>query len=247
MVRLGVNIDHVATLRQVRKTNYPDPVTAALIAVEAGADIITLHLREDRRHIQENDIRNLKRKLEKKKVPLNLEMAVEETVIQFAEEVKPEYCCFVPEKREELTTEGGLDVVGQEKNIEKVCIRLAHIGIKKVSLFVDAVKAQIDAAKSCKVSTVEIHTGCFANARTLYDQRKELERIVSIANYAHSLGLSVNAGHGLTVYNVQPIAAIPVIGELNIGHSIISRAVFIGLIKAVKEIKTLIINARDGN
>lgn len=240
MVRLGVNIDHVATLRQVRKARYPDPIDAALISVKSGADIITVHLREDRRHIQDDDVRNLKRQLT---VPLNLEMAATETIMQFAKEINPEYCCLVPEKREELTTEGGLDVFNQQNSIKEICAHLADVSIA-VSLFIDANEKQIDAAKACGVSTIEIHTGHYADAKIGYDQKKELERIISAANYADSLGLVVNAGHGLTVCNVQPIAAIPVVNELNIGHSIISRAVLIGLPKAIKEMKTLIINAR---
>lgn len=240
MVRLGVNIDHVATLRQARKTYYPNPVEAALIAVEAGADTITVHLREDRRHIQDDDVRNLKRQLT---VPLNLEMAAAQAIMKFAEEVKPNHCCLVPEKREELTTEGGLDVAGQKKSIKEACARLSSADIK-VSLFIDPDKKQIDAAKTCGAPVIEIHTGHYANAKSNYDQKQEIERINSAANYAHSLGLVVNAGHGLTVHNVQPIAAIPVINELNTGHSIISRAVLIGLAEAVKEIKTLIIDAR---
>ncbi|MFW0088625.1 MAG: pyridoxine 5'-phosphate synthase [Coxiella endosymbiont of Haemaphysalis japonica] len=240
MVRLGVNIDHVATLRQVRKTHYPNPVEAALIAVEAGADTITLHLREDRRHIQDDDVRNLKRQLT---VPLNLEMAAAQAIMKFAEEVKPEHCCLVPEKREELTTEGGLDVAGQKKSIKEACSRLSSADIQ-VSLFIDPDEKQIDAAKACGAPIIEIHTGHYASAKTNYDQKQELERINSAANYAYSLGLVVNAGHGLTVHNIQSIAAIPVVNELNTGHSIISRAVFIGLSEAVKEIKTLIIGSR---
>ena len=240
MVRLGVNIDHVATLRQARKTHYPDPVEAALIAVEVGADTITLHLREDRRHIQDDDVRNLKRQLT---VPLNLEMAATLSIMKFAEKVKPKHCCLVPEKRKELTTEGGLDVAGQKKSIKEACSRLAGADIE-VSLFIDPNEKQIDAAKACGAPIIEIHTGHYANAKTDYEQKQELERIDSAANYAHSLGLVVNAGHGLTVHNVEPIAIIPVINELNIGHSIISRAVLIGLGEAVKEIKTLIIGAR---
>lgn len=240
MVLLGINIDHVATLRQARKTHYPDPVEAALIAVEAGADTITLHLREDRRHIQDDDVRNLKRQLT---VPLNLEMAAAEVIMRFAEEVKPEHCCIVPEKREELTTEGGLEVAAQKKSIKEACSRLANAGIE-VSLFVDPDEKQIDAAKVCGAPVIEIHTGHYANAKTDYDQKQELERITSAAHYAHTLGLMVNAGHGLTIHNAQPIAAIPVVNEMNIGHSIISRAVLIGLAEAVKEMKTLIIAAR---
>lgn len=240
MVLLGINIDHVATLRQARKTHYPDPVEAALIAVEAGADTITLHLREDRRHIQDDDVRNLKRQLT---VPLNLEMAADEVIMRFAEEVKPEHCCIVPEKREELTTEGGLEVAAQKKSIKEACSRLANAGIE-VSLFVDPDEKQIDAAKVCGAPVIEIHTGHYADAKTDYDQKQELERITSAAHYAHTLGLIVNAGHGLTIHNAQLIAAIPVVNEMNIGHSIISRAVLIGLAEAVKEMKTLIIAAR---
>ncbi|AKQ33306.1 pyridoxine 5'-phosphate synthase [Candidatus Coxiella mudrowiae] len=240
MVLLGINIDHVATLRQSRKTHYPDPVEAALIAVEAGADTITIHLREDRRHIQDDDVRNLKRQLT---VPLNLEMAAAEVIMRFAEEVKPEHCCIVPEKREELTTEGGLEVAAQKKSIKEACSRLANAGIE-VSLFVDPDEKQIDAAKVCGAPIIEIHTGHYADAKTDYDQKQELERITSAAHYAHTLGLMVNAGHGLTIHNAQPIAAIPVVNEMNIGHSIISRAVLIGLAEAVKEMKTLIIAAR---
>lgn len=240
MVLLGINIDHVATLRQARKTHYPDPVEAALIAVEAGADTITIHLREDRRHIQDDDVRNLKRQLT---VPLNLEMAAAEIIMRFAEEVKPEHCCIVPEKREELTTEGGLEVAAQKKSIKEACSRLANAGIE-VSLFVDPDKKQIDAAKVCGAPVIEIHTGHYADAKTDYDQKQELERITSAAHYAHTLGLIVNAGHGLTIHNAQPIAAIPVVNEMNIGYSIISRAILIGLAEAVKEMKTLIIAAR---
>lgn len=241
MIRLGVNVDHVATLRQARKTHYPDPVEAALIAVEAGADTITLHLREDRRHIQDDDVRNLKRKLT---VPLNLEMATAETIMQFAEEVRPKYCCLVPEKREELTTEGGLDVVNQKRSIKEACSRLANVGIE-ISLFINSDEKQIDAAKACEANIIEIHTGHYADAKTDYEQKRELERIISAAHYAYSLGLVINAGHGLTVRNAQPIAAIPVVNELNIGHSIISRAIVIGLVEAVKEMKALIIGAQQ--
>lgn len=240
MVRLGVNIDHIATLRQVRDTTYPNPVEAAIIAVDAGADGITFHLREDRRHIQDDDVRSLKRQLT---VPINLEMAASEPIVQFAEEIKPEHCCLVTEKREELTTEGGLDVAGQQASMKKVCARLAEAGIK-VSLFVDPDKKQIDAAKACEVLIIEIHTGHYANTKTDYEHNLELERIIEAATYANSLGLTVNAGHGLTIHNVQPIAAIPVINELNIGHSIISRAVLIGLAEAVKEMKILLLGAR---
>ncbi|MFW0073008.1 MAG: pyridoxine 5'-phosphate synthase [Coxiella-like endosymbiont] len=240
MIRLGVNIDHIATLRQVRRTTYPDPVEAAIIAVDAGADGITLHLREDRRHIQDEDVRNLKQQLT---VPINLEMAASEPIIQFAEAIKPEHCCLVAEKREELTTEGGLDVARKQASMKKICARLAKAGIK-VSLFIDPDKKQIDAAKACEVFVIEIHTGHYANTKTDREHNLELERITEAATYADNLGLIVNAGHGLTIYNVQPIAAIPVINEFNIGHSVISRAVLIGLSEAVKEMKSLLLSAR---
>ena len=240
MVRLGVNIDHIATLRQARGTTYPNPVEAAIIAVGSGADGITLHLREDRRHIQDDDVRSLKRQLT---VPMNLEMAASESIVQFAEEIKPENCCLVPEKREELTTEGGLDVAGQQASMKKICARLAKAGIE-VSLFINPDKKQIDAARACEVPIIEIHTGHYANIKTDHEHNLELERITEAATYANNLGLIVNAGHGLTIHNVQPIAAIPVINELNIGHSIISRAVLIGLAEAVKEMKILLLGAR---
>ena len=240
MVRLGVNIDHVATLRQARGTTYPNPVKAAIIAVDAGADGITLHLREDRRHIQDEDVRSLKRQLT---VPINLEMAASEPIVQFAEEIKPEHCCLVAEKREELTTEGGLDVAGQQASMQKICARLAKAGIE-VSLFIDPDKQQIDAAKACEVPTIEIHTGHYANTTTDHEHNLALERVTEAVIYANSLGLIVNAGHGLTIYNVKPIAVIPVVNELNIGHSIISRAIFIGLAEAVKEMKILLLSVR---
>ncbi|QTS83651.1 pyridoxine 5'-phosphate synthase [Coxiella endosymbiont of Amblyomma nuttalli] len=240
MVRLGVNIDHIATLRQARGTTYPNPVEAAVIAVNAGADGITLHLREDRRHIQDNDVRSLKQQLT---IPMNLEMAASEAIIQFAEEIKPDHCCLVAEKREELTTEGGLDVARQQISMQKICIRLAKAGIK-VSLFIDPHKKQIDAAKICGVPIIEIHTGHYANTKTDDEYNLALKRITEAAIYANSLGFIVNAGHGLTIHNVQPIAAISVINELNIGHSIISRAVLIGLANAVKEMKMLLLGAR---
>ncbi|MBW5803053.1 pyridoxine 5'-phosphate synthase [Coxiella endosymbiont of Ornithodoros amblus] len=240
MVRLGVNIDHIATLRQARGVDYPDPVEAAMIAIEAGADGITLHLREDRRHIQGNDVRNLKRKLT---VPMNLEMTTAEDIIQFAEEIKPERCCLVPEKREELTTEGGLDVAGQKNTLKKVCARLAKVGIE-VSLFIDPEEKQINAAKAAGAPVIEIHTGHYANAKTDHEHNQQLKHITAAAAYADSLSLIVNAGHGLTIHNIQPIAAIPVINELNIGHSIISRGVLVGLAEAVKEMKTLIAGAQ---
>ena len=238
MVRLGVNIDHIATLRQARGVDYPNLVEAATIVVDAGADGITLHLREDRRHIQDDDVRNLKIKL---KVPMNLEMSIAKDIIKFAEEIRPKHCCLVPEKREELTTEGGLNVAGQLDKFKKVCSRLTKAGII-VSLFIDPEEKQIYAAKATGAPVVEIHTGYYANAKSDHDRIQQLKRIADAAIYANSLGLIVNAGHGLTINNVQLVAAIPLINELNIGHSIIARAILIGLSEAVKEIKTLIIN-----
>jgi len=240
-IRLGVNIDHVATLRQARGTQYPDPVQAALMCQTAGADGITLHLREDRRHIQDRDVHAIKDVLQ---VPMNLEMAVTNEMIAIAEEVKPEHCCLVPEKREELTTEGGLDVVGSEVHVKAACEQLAAANIQ-VSLFIDADSAQIDAAQRCGAPAIEIHTGHYADAEDEAEREQQLKRIINAANYAASLGLIVNAGHGLHYHNVQPIAAIPVINELNIGHSMIAHAVFVGLDKAVKEMRELCDQARS--
>lgn len=238
-IRLGVNIDHVATLRQARGTKYPDPVDAMFLAVKGGADGITLHLREDRRHIQDRDVEILKEKLA---VPMNLEIAATDEMVSFAEALKPEKCCLVPEKREELTTEGGLDVVGQQTRIAKVYERLARAGIE-VSLFIDAEKKQIDASKVCGAPVIEIHTGHYADA-VEKDRRTQLQRVMDAAEYANSIDLIVNAGHGLNIHNVQPIAAIAVINELNIGHSIIARAVFIGMKAACDEMKKLMLAAR---
>ena len=240
-IRLGVNIDHVATLRQARGTEYPDPITAALSAVEAGADSITLHLREDRRHIQDHDVLRLKEKL---RVPMNLEMAATEEMIRIAEKIQPKFCCLVPEKREELTTEGGLDVVGQQSSLKVTCQRLAQAGIT-VSLFIDPNPTQIDAAIDCRAPVIEIHTGQYADAVLEKESTAQLQHIIAAAQYAHSKGLTVNAGHGLTIHNVQPVAAIPMLHELNIGHSIVSRALFIGMPAAVKEMKTLMLSARQ--
>ena len=235
-VLLGVNIDHVATLRQARGTRYPDPVQAALIAEEAGADGITIHPREDRRHIQTRDVYVLKEVLNTR---MNLEMAVTEAMLELAEEVEPEHCCLVPEKREELTTEGGLDVVGNEAAIKAACDRLAAIN-SEVSLFIDADKAQIDAAIRCGAPAIEIHTGAYADAETAQQQAAELDTLKEGIAYAVEKGLIVNAGHGLNYHNVEAIAAIPGINELNIGHSIVARAVFVGLKDAVREIRDLI-------
>ncbi|NNH77126.1 pyridoxine 5'-phosphate synthase [Acinetobacter sp. ANC 5380] len=237
---LGVNIDHVATLRQARGTTYPDPVNAALICEQAGAEGITLHLREDRRHIQDDDVRRMRPLL---KTHMNLEMAVTAEMVEFAKEIKPHHVCFVPEKRQEVTTEGGLDVLGHFEEVKAATQALTAIGCE-VSLFIDADIAQIDAAIACGAPTIEIHTGAYADAKTAEAQQHELERIVQGAEYAAAKGLLVNAGHGLNLENVTPIAQIPQIHELNIGHSIIADAVFVGLAQAVQQMKAVIKSAR---
>lgn len=239
-VLLGVNIDHVATLRQARGTRYPDPVQAAFIAEQAGADGITIHPREDARHIQVRDVRVLAGTLQTR---MNLEMAVTEAMIQLAEEVKPEACCLVPEKREELTTEGGLDVVSQEAAIKDAVTRLAAAGAE-VSLFIDADYEQIDATVRTGAPVIELHTGGYADAETPVEQARELERIRDAAAYAAGKGLIVNAGHGLHYHNVEAIAQISQINELNIGHAIIAQALFSGLEGAVRDMKQLLIEAR---
>lgn len=241
-ILLGVNIDHIATLRQARGTNYPDPVHAAAVAEHAGADGITIHLREDRRHIIDRDVYTLAKTL---KTRMNLEMAVTEEMINIGCEVKPAYVCLVPEKREELTTEGGLDVSGQRDKMKDAIARLAAVG-SKVSLFIDADKNQIDAAVAVGAPYIEIHTGCYADATTDAEQEKELNRIKEMAAYAHSKGLIVNAGHGLHYHNVKPIAAIPELYELNIGHAIVARAAIDGLATAVKDMKQLMLEGRRG-
>ena len=230
---LGVNIDHIATLRNARGTAYPDPVQAAFIAEQAGADGITVHLREDRRHITDRDVRILRQTLDTR---MNLEMAV-------AVETKPHFCCLVPEKRQEVTNEGGLDVAGQRDKMRDACKRLAEAGIQ-VSLFIDADEEQIKAAAEVGAPFIEIHTGCYADAKTDAEQAQELARIAKAATFAASLGLKVNAGHGLTYHNVKAIAAIPEMHELNIGHAIIGRAVMTGLKDAVAEMKRLMLEAR---
>ncbi len=235
-VRLGVNIDHVATLRQVRGSAYPDPVKAALCAIQAGADNITLHLREDRRHIQETDLALL---TEQSTVPINLEMAVTWEMLAIAERYQPKQVCLVPEKREELTTEGGLDIVIQEVKIKEACERLAAAGIQ-VSLFIDPIRAQIDAAVRCGAPVIEIHTGHYANAQSTKKRADELQRIQAAAGYAHQQHLVVNAGHGLHYDNVLAIAAIPHINELNIGHSLVAQAIFEGLPQVIKAMKSRI-------
>ncbi len=237
MIRLGVNIDHIATLRQARLTQYPEPVHAALLVEQAGADSITVHLREDRRHIHERDVRLLKEVLS---IPLNLEMAVTEEMLRIAEALRPRYCCLVPENRQELTTEGGLDVIAQKKKVSMACERLNAEEIEP-SLFIDADEDQIEAALVCGAKTVEIHTGAYAEAETPAQAEEELKRIMTAARFADNIGLQVNAGHGLNYQNVQALAATPLITEVNIGHSIIARAVFTGLEEAVREMKHLLL------
>ncbi|WP_297897468.1 pyridoxine 5'-phosphate synthase [Shewanella sp.] len=241
-ILLGVNIDHIATLRQARGTNYPDPVHAAAVAEHAGADGITIHLREDRRHIIDRDVYLLAKTL---KTRMNFECAVTEEMLNIACEVKPTYVCLVPEKRQEVTTEGGLDVAGQLDKITAAVTRLAANGIQ-VSLFIDADKTQIDAAVASGAPVIEIHTGCYADAKTEADEARELARISEMAKYAHGKGLIVNAGHGLHYHNVKPIAAIPELYELNIGHAIVARAAIDGLATAVKDMKTLMLEGRRG-
>lgn len=242
-ILLGVNIDHIATLRQARGTNYPDPVHAAAVAEHAGAEGITIHLREDRRHIIDRDVYTLAKTL---KTRMNFEMAVTEEMLDIACEIKPAYVCLVPEKREELTTEGGLDVAGQQDKIAAAVARLTKEGIK-VSLFIDADSSQIDAAVAVGAPVIEIHTGCYADANTDSEQAAELKRITEMATYAHGKGLVVNAGHGLHYHNVKAIAAIPELYELNIGHAIIARAAIDGLDKAVRDMKQLMLEGRRGD
>ena len=237
---LGVNIDHIATLRQARGTRYPSLVEAAKICENSGADSITLHLREDRRHIQDNDVEELKSCLTTK---MNLEMAATDEMLKIATKILPEDCCLVPEKRQELTTEGGLDVASQLGRMKEVCSELNANNIK-ASLFIDADNNQIEAAVECGAPIIEIHTGHYADASTSSEKLKELKKISNACNYAHSLGLQVNAGHGLTLENTKAIAEIGTIVELNIGHSIISRALFVGLSVATSEMKQLLQEAR---
>ena len=238
-IHLGVNVDHVATLRQARRTTYPDPIYAALIAEQAGADSITIHLREDRRHIQDRDVRACKDALQTR---LNLEMAASEEMVRIACEVQPPDCCLVPERRQEVTTEGGLDVVGQESALRAVCQRLAGRGIR-VSLFIDPERSQLDAAVRVGAPVVELHTGAYAEASG-ERRARELVRLQDAARHAAGIGLTVHAGHGLHYHNVQPIAAIAQIVELNIGHAIVARAVMDGMASAVREMKRLMLEAR---
>ena len=240
MLRLGVNVDHVATLRQARRVEYPDPVEAALVAEVAGADGITVHLREDRRHIQERDVEELRRRLG---IKLNLEMAVTDAMVAFALRVGPDDACFVPERREEVTTEGGLDVVRHAPRVRGAVERLTGAGIR-VSLFVDPDAAQVRATAEAGASAVELHTGDYANAREPAAVAAELDRLRAAARSAVRLGLEVHAGHGLTVANVGPVAAIPEVVELNIGHSIVGRAILAGMAAAVREMKDAVARAR---
>ena len=239
-ILLGVNIDHVATLRQARGTLYPEPLQAALVAEQAGADSITAHLREDRRHIQDRDIFILRDMLHTR---LNMEMAVTDEMVGLAIKIQPYACCLVPEKREELTTEGGLDVFGNLSRIQWACDSLRTAGVE-VSLFIDPDEAQIDAAVKAGTPVIELHTGCYADAKNAAQQAEELARIRKAARYAQSAGLQVNAGHGLHFYNVEAICAIPEITELNIGHSIIAQALFSGLAQTVKDLKHIMRQAR---
>jgi pyridoxine 5-phosphate synthase len=237
---LGVNIDHIATLRQARGTRYPSLIDAAKICESSGADSITLHLREDRRHIQDQDVEELKSSLTTK---MNLEMAATDEMLEIATKILPEDCCLVPEKRQELTTEGGLDVLSQLGRIKEVCSELSTNNIK-ASLFIDPDNYQIEAAVECGAPIIEIHTGHYADASSAAEMQKELQKISEACAYAYSLGLQVNAGHGLTLENTKAIAEINSVVELNIGHSIISRALFVGLGAATSEMKQLIQEAR---
>jgi len=239
VIRLGVNVDHVATVRQARRVEVPDPLEAALLAEKAGAAGITVHLREDRRHIQEHDVERMRQRLTTK---LNLEMAVTPAMIALAERLRPNDACFVPEKREELTTEGGLDVLANKQKIVEAVKRLQDRGIH-VSLFIDPRESQIETSKAVGAHAVEIHTGTYCNAVGA-EQEKERDAVAVAASLAHGLGLEVHGGHGLNYENVSPIVAIPEIVELNIGHSIIARAVIVGIEQAVREMKQLLAKAR---
>ncbi len=239
-IKLGVNIDHIATLRQARLSNYPSLVEAVKIIEKSGADGITLHLREDRRHIQDSDVLTLKKAITTK---MNLEMAATSEMVSIATKIKPQDCCIVPEKRQELTTEGGLDVLSAKSYLTEICTQLAKSKVR-VSLFIDADLVQIEAAFKVGVPVIELHTGHYANATTNSKQTKLLRQIQVAATYANSLGLQVNAGHGLHLGNTIEIAQITEIVELNIGHAIIARSVFVGLAQSIAEMKTLIQGAR---
>lgn len=238
-IHLGVNVDHIATVRQARHTRYPDPVAAALIAEQAGGDSITVHLREDRRHIQARDVEVLLRTVQTR---VNLEMAVTDAMVEFASKHRPSDCCFVPERREELTTEGGLDVAGSKQRVAAACRALAQHGIR-VSLFIDPDDAQVEASAEIGASVVELHTGAYAEAEGAR-AAQELQRIEAAAARAAALGLVVHAGHGLNYHNVTPVAAIGTIVELNIGHAIVAQALFDGLAGAVAKMKALMVAAR---
>jgi pyridoxine 5-phosphate synthase len=240
VIELGVNIDHVATLRQARGTTYPDPIQAALLAEQAGADAITLHLREDRRHIQDRDVESLRQRLTTR---MNLECAVTDEMVDIACRIRPHDACLVPEKREELTTEGGLDVVGGFERVRHATQRLAQAGIR-VSLFIDADAMQIEAAKAAGAPVIEIHTGHYADLAGEAAAR-ELDRIRTAVALGSRLGLKVNAGHGLNFANVGPIAVIPEIVELNIGHALVADAIFMGWQNAIREMKRLMLEARQ--
>lgn len=240
MILLGVNIDHIATLRQARGTEYPSPLAAALAAEDAGADYITLHLREDRRHIQDRDVLAMRKAL---RTRMNLEASVTPEMIAFARRVRPHDVCLVPERRAELTTEGGLDVAGKLKQVERACRDFGAAGIR-VSLFIDADKTQIDAALKAGAPVIELHTGGYAGAHGSRKRVRALEKIRAASEYATGKGLHVNAGHGLNYENVRPVAAIPQIRELNIGHAIVARAVLVGIAQAVREMKSLVNSAR---
>jgi pyridoxine 5-phosphate synthase len=242
LVQLGVNIDHVATLRQARRTRYPSPVQAALLAESAGADLITLHLREDRRHIQDRDVLLLRELLATR---MNLECAVNAEMIGIALQVRPHDVCLVPERRAELTTEGGLDVAGNLAAVQDACGRFRNAGIR-VSLFIDARLDQIDAAVKAGAHAIEIHTGRYAEAELPHERAEQLARIRAGAKHAAGLGFKVNAGHGLHYHNVQAIAAIREIEELNIGHAIVAHALFVGWVEAIREMKQLMMAARGG-
>jgi pyridoxine 5-phosphate synthase len=240
-LRLGVNIDHVATLRQVRRASYPDPLLAALVAEQAGADSITLHLREDRRHIQDHDVERMRASLQTR---MNLEMAATDAMIEIARRVRPQDACLVPERREEVTTEGGLDVAGQVARLRDCCTALREAG-SRVSLFIDPEPKQLEAAIEAGAPVVELHTGAYADSSG-ERQAVELMRLVEAARFGSRIGLTVHAGHGLHYHNVQPVAAIAEIVELNIGHAIVARAVIDGLAAAVREMKSLMTAARHG-
>ncbi len=235
-IRLGVNIDHIATLRQVRLTDYPDPVAAAVVAMQAGADLITVHLREDRRHIQEADVAAL---LRQRIGPVNLEMAVVEPMVEQACQLRPEYCCLVPERRAELTTEGGLDVAGNRTAVAAACKRLHSAGIR-VSLFIDPERAQVQCAVALGVPAVELHTGRYAEAGDTSSRRAELDRLAAAAASVVQAGMAVHAGHGLHYHNTAAVVGLPGLQELNIGHGIVARAVFTGLHRAVADMRALI-------